>query len=426
MGFKVLKFGGASIKDSSSVINTSKILANYKGEKAICVFSAMGKTTNALEKLVCAKMQNNVEEAQKVFEEVKTFHTHIINKLFDAKDKAILNAFNRIFNDLEAQAYDEASNDYNYEYDQLVYYGEFLATKIISHYLTKEGFKNKWIDVRDYLKTDNTYREAKVDWKLTSYLSNKFLYPVLLKENMVIVQGFIGGTTENHTTSLGREGSDFTASVFAYCLDADEVQIWKDVPGLLNADPRFFNNPVKINKMSFQEAIELAYYGAKIIHPKTIKPLQNKNIPLKVKSFLNPGENGTLICNEIKMDDLVPSFILKQDQVLISISTRDFSFIAEDHLEMIFGFFAKYLVKINLMQNSAISFSVCCDDEQEKITSLISDLKKYFYLRYNKGLELITIRHYDDESIEKVLKMRKIYLEQTSRSTIQMLVEKNE
>jgi aspartate kinase len=277
--------------------------------------------------------------------------------------------------------------------------------------------------VRDYLKTDNTYREAKVDWKLTAYLLNKFLKPVHLEEILVIVQGFIGGTTENYTTSLGREGSDFTASVFAYCLDADEVQIWKDVPGLLNADPRFFKDTVKINKTSFQETIELAYYGAKIIHPKTIKPLQNKNIPLKVKSFLNPEGEGTLICKDIKVDDLVPSFILKQDQALISISTRDFSFIAEDHLEMIFGFFAKYLVKINLMQNSAISFSVCCDNEQEKITSLINDLKKCFYLRYNKGLELITIRHYDDESIEKALKGRKVYLEQTSRSTIQMLVE---
>ncbi len=425
MGIKVLKFGGASIKDSSSVINTAKILANYRDENVIAVFSAMGKTTNALEKLVCAKMQNNVKEIQKAFDNVKTFHTHIINKLFDTEDKPILDEFNSIFNNLEAQAKAQPSSNYNYEYDQLIYFGELLSTKIISHYLAKENFKNKWLDVRDYLKTDNTYREAKVDWKLTSYLSNKFLYPVLLKENLVIVQGFIGGTTENHTTSLGREGSDFTASVFAYCLNADEVQIWKDVPGLLNADPRFFNEPVKIDKISFQEAIELAYYGAKIIHPKTIKPLQNKNIPLKVKSFLNPGENGTLICKEIKMDDLIPSFILKQNQVLISISTRDFSFIAEDHLEMIFGFFAKYLVKINMMQNSAISFSVCCDDEQEKITSLINDLKKYFYLRYNKGLELITIRHYDNESIEEMLKGRKVYLEQTSRSTIQMLVENN-
>lgn len=426
MNIKVLKFGGASVKDAQAVKNVAQIISNkFSAQKTIIVFSAMGKTTNAFEELT-NKWFNKTDEYMEVFNDLKKYHLEIIENLFEDRGNNVFHKTNLFFEEIETKIHTAPSENYNYEYDQLVSYGELLSTTIISEFLKKVGINNTWIDVRDYIKTDSSYREAKIDWNLTQYLVKKFLLPNVLENNnndLIITQGFIGGTTNNSTTTLGREGSDFTASVFAYCTDAQEVQIWKDVPGLLNADPKCFDKTEKIDSISFQDTIELAYYGAKIIHPKTIKPLQNKNIPLLVKSFNDPNAEGTIICKDSRSKKVIPSFIFKFDQILLSISTKDFSFIAEDNLEKIFGLLSKHHLKINMMQNSAISFSLCIDNDQEKISRLTKDLKTDFYVKYNDRLELITIRHYNQESINKVLKNRSILLEQTSRSTIQMIVE---
>ena len=302
--------------------------------------------------------------------------------------------------------------------------GETISTKIISAYLNEIGILNKWVDARGLIQTDNTYREGKVDFELTEVLITSQITPILKTIDIVVTQGFIGGTSENFTTTLGREGSDYTASIIAYCLNAESVTIWKDVPGVLNADPKWFNKTKKIDQLSYQDAIELTYYGATVIHPKTIKPLQNKNIPLFVKSFLHPKEVGSVIKDgENRLN--IPSYIFKINQVLISIQPKDFSFIAEDNLSDIFEVFARCSVKINLMQLSAISFSVCCDHDVIKINNLVNELQQTFKVLYNSNLELMTVRYYTPEIIESLTKNKIILLEQRSRFTVQMVM-KNE
>jgi aspartate kinase len=299
--------------------------------------------------------------------------------------------------------------------------GEVISTKIISAYLNDVGLQNKWVDARGLIQTDNSYREGKVDFELTETLIKRDLLPVFNSFNSIVTQGFIGGTSENFTTTLGREGSDYTASILAYCLNADNVTIWKDVPGVLNADPKWFSHTKKIDQLSYHDAIELTYYGASVIHPKTIKPLQNKNIPLHVKSFLQPQEEGTIIKDGDKRLN-IPSYIFKINQVLISIQPKDFSFIAEDNLSDIFEVFAKFGVKINLMQLSAISFSVCCDHDIIKIEALVNDLQTQFKVLYNSGLELMTVRYYTQETIDTLTAQKIILLEQRSRFTVQMVM----
>jgi aspartate kinase len=421
---EVFKFGGASVKDALSVRNIPKILSEYSGKQLVIIVSAMGKTTNALEALhdaaFCGKM-----ETGRLYEQIMRFHLDVANALFTDPKDDIFKQIGLIFESLLPWLKpDEKTDDdhaYDLYYDQIVPAGELLSTLIISHYLNHIGHPNSWLDAREMVITDDTYRSALVDWELSGKKIKQMVLPELEQGRMVITQGFIGGHGK-HSTTLGREGSDFSAAIFAHVLDADAVVVWKDVPGYLNADPRYFENTVKLDKLSFNESVELAFYGAKIIHPKTIRPLKTKNIPLWVKSFLDPTAPGSLIHNDLSSDALVPSCIIKEDQVLISISTRDFSFIAEDHLHRIFGLMAAGRTAINLMQNSAISFSVCVDNNP-RLPALLSELQHEFRLRYNHGLQLITIRHYDQPTIEKLTKGKEILLEQRSRLTVQMVVK---
>lgn len=420
---QVFKFGGASVKDSEGVKNVAEVLKQFSQQKITVVVSAMGKTTNALERLAKAYFYKQ-ENAESILEEIKSFHVDICHHLFPSTTHPIYNEIENTFVELYWIIEDEPTQGFDFEYDQIVSMGEIISTKIISAYLNEIGLINKWIDVRGLIQTDNTYREGKVDFELTESLVKRDLQLVFKLSDIAVTQGFIGGTSENFTTTLGREGSDYTASILAYCLNAENVTIWKDVPGVLNADPKWFSHTKKIDELSYHDAIELTYYGATVIHPKTIKPLQNKNIPLHVKSFLKPKDNGTVIKDGEKRLN-IPSYIFKIDQVLISIQPKDFSFIAEDNLSDIFEVFSKHGVKINLMQLSAISFSVCCDDHSVKIKALVSDLQQQFKVLYNSGLELMTVRYYTQDTIDTLTVNKIILLEQRSRFTVQMVM-KNE
>ncbi len=421
---KVFKFGGASVNSSSAVKNVAEILTLYKDYNILTVISAMGKTTNALENLTKAYF-NNTTEKESVFSDIKQYHFKLIDELFSDKNNQIFGLITNIFNQLNKKINTSPSANFDFEYDQIVSYGEILSTLIVSKYLNYININNIWVDAREIIKTDSIYREGKVDWIKTEKGITQNISPLFEKDEnkIIITQGFIGGSSDGHSITLGREGSDYSAAIFAFGLNAEEMIIWKDVPGVLNADPKFFENTVKLDFISYREAIELAYYGATIIHPKTIKPLQNKNIPLYVKSFLNPENQGSKISTIEKADGLVPSFIFKQNQVLISISPKDFSFIAEDNLSEIFNIISNYKIKINLMQNSAISFSICIDADNRHFDKLILTLQQKFKVKYNSNLDLITIRHYDYATIEKVVHNRKILLEQKSRLTAQLIVE---
>ena len=418
---KVFKFGGASVKDAKAVENVADILKFFPGESIIVVASAMGKITNALERLTDAIFYKK-EDAATVLAEIKNYHFDIIGQLFPDKNDAIYNEISNTFVELDWAVDDEPTENYNYEYDKIVSLGEIISTKIVNAYLVKAGINSQWRDVRDFIQTDNRYREGTVDWELTQQLVDKNLKPALLKNQIIVTQGFIGGTSENFTTTLGREGSDYTAAILAFTTDAESVTIWKDVPGVLNADPKWFDETKKLEQISYQDAIELAYYGATVIHPKTIKPLQNKKIPLIVKSFIQPTEKGTII-NDVQTHLPVPSFIFKVEQVLISISPKDFSFIGEDNFSDIFNLFSERQVKVNVMQNSAISFSVSVDNDVRKLPNLITTLQEKYRVLYNDGLELITIRYYDQATIDRVTIDKVVLLEVKSRYTVQLVVK---
>lgn len=435
---KVFKFGGASVKDAEAVRNVATILKGYSSDSIVVVVSAMGKTTNALEQLTnsafyTTEQRTNSNNAEGILSEIKRFHFDIIEQLFPDHKHPIYNEINNAFVELDWAIEEEPTHEYNHEYDQIVSIGEILSTKIVAAYLNEAGIACKWMDARDFIQTDNTYREGNVDWELTQQLVDKNLLtsppaPVPKERgetsigNIIVTQGFIGGTSENFTTTLGREGSDYTAAIIAYTTNAESVTIWKDVPGVLNADPKWFDKTTKLEQVSYHDAIELAYYGATVIHPKTIKPLQNKKIPLFVKSFLHPEERGTLI-NEDQAPLPMPCFIFKVNQVLLSISPKDFSFIVEENFSDIFKLFAEKQVKINMMQNSAISFSVCIDNDPNKLTELIHTLQNDYRVLYNVNLELITIRYYDSETIERVTINKKVLLEVKSRYTVQLVVQ---
>jgi len=415
---KVFKFGGASVKDADSVRNAVRVLNLYKGEKLAVVVSAMGKTTNALEKLLhsCYYTRDKIEDE---FNNLRDFHFKIVDDLFPDKSDKIFSDMENIFSIIKGRISLPHSENYDYDYDQLVSVGEIISTRIVSAYLNNAGIANQWIDARAIIRTDNTYRESRVDWPKTEELVKNAMD---FKDfNVYITPGFIGGTSENISTTLGREGSDFSAAILAYCLDAEEVIIWKDVPGVLNADPKYFDNTVKLERLSYYDAIELAYYGASVIHPKTIKPLQNKGIPLWVKSFLNPLERGTVVQTD-KAELEVPSFIFKMNQVLITVAARDFSFIVEQNLRDIFHALSENRVRINVMQNTALSFSISTDWDERKVLPLISTLEKDYKIKYNMGLELVTIRNYDQATIDRVTVDKEILLEEKSRNTVQMLM----
>jgi len=423
---KVFKFGGASVKDADSVRNVAKIVENHAPEKLVVIVSAMGKTTNALEKVLHAWYEND-ERLAAFIEDTISYHQEILNQLFPDKSHPAHFKTNLLFGELEGHLFTPPSLNYDFDYDQIVSFGELISTTIISEFLESEGFNCQWFDVRDMIRTDGNWREGKVDWETSERLIREktgiFLKNTATKPAIVLTQGFLGSTAEGFTTTLGREGSDYSAAIFAYALDAEEMVIWKDVPGLLNADPKYFSVTEKLASISYREAIELSYFGATIIHPKTIKPLQNKDIPLRIKSFVHPEEEGSIIHQDTASDSLIPSFIFKVDQVLISIIPKDFSFIDELSLSEILAVFAHNSIHISLMQNSAISFSVCVDNNERKLSQLFDELSKNYKIRYNTGLELITIRHYDQATIDRVMEDGKsILLEMKSRLTAQFVV----
>lgn len=419
---KVFKFGGASVKDSDSVRNVANILSLFKNESLVVVVSAMGKTTNALEKVVQAFFSSKPELSD-ALSAVKTSHLNILTGLGFKSGHDIFHQLENVFTEIDRVIEAGTSKGYAYVYDQIVSQGELISTKIISAFLNENGFPNHWLDARDVIHTDNTYREGQINWPLTENLVRDKISEVQMKDRIIITQGFIGATSENYTTTLGREGSDYTAAILTYCLNAEEMVVWKDVPGVLSADPKYYGDAVKLQEVSYLDAIELTYYGATVIHPKTIKPLENKNIPLRVRSFLAPNESGTSVGKYASTKPLVPCFIFKTNQILLSIAAKDFSFVAEDALSKIFKTFADHKVKINLMQNSAISFSVCADNDEFKIPGLIGELKKDFKVLYNDNLRLVTVRHYYQSTIDKLTKDKTILLEQRSRHTAQLVMK---
>ncbi len=414
----VFKFGGASVKSADAVKNIHKILLGYS-ENIVVVVSAMGKTTNTLERII----ENFFVKKEKVLKEelnqLKEFHYNILDGLFDNKDHEVFTDIESVFDELATRLETDPTLNFDFDYDQIIGFGEILSTKIITHYLQMSGLESRWLDVRKALKTDNNFREGRIDWDLSSKLvREQFEFK---KEQILVTQGFLASTINNITVSLGREGSDYTAAILAHILKAKSVTIWKDVPGVLNADPKYFDDTVLIEKLSYLDAIELAYYGTSVIHPKTIKPLQNKNINLHVRSFLDPTAKGTLVGN-LKYDKLVPSFIFKMEQVLIRISPLDFSFIDEDNLELIFGVLHKNGVKINLQQNSAVSFQVCVNNDKRKIRDLVDELEESFKVSYETGLELVTIRYFDEGTIDRVMINKALLLEQRGVQNIQLVV----
>jgi len=411
---KVFKFGGASIMDVQNIKNVGNILQKYDSQELVIVFSAMGKVTNMLEDVVDSYVQKSAN-SDIALQKVKDFHATILNGIFK-ESHPIFDIVNNLFVEIEWVLEDEPNQDYAYDYDQIVSVGEFLSTQIMSAYLNQVGFENTRLDVRDLIRTDNIHRNAKVDWETTAESIKRNV-----KAKHSITQGFLGCTSENFTSTLGREGSDFSAAILAFCLDASEVVIWKDVPGMMNADPKYFPDAKLLSQVSFDEAIELAFYGAKVIHPKTIQPLKQKNIPLRIKSFINPEADGSVIKRKIdKMSD-IPSFIVKENQILISISDVDLSFIVGNHMNQIFSILAKNNVEVNLMQNSAVSFSICVDNDKHKIPQLIKDFQQFYEVLYNADLSLFTIRHYADNSFDSFLHDKVVVLEQKSRNTIQLI-----
>jgi len=415
---RVFKFGGASIKDAEGVKNLVKVLNETGYDNILIVVSAMGKTTNSLERAIKNYFDNHAELKSSI-KEIQTSHDEIISQLFKVASHPIISKINNLFIELTNFFGRNKSPDYNFVYDQVVGFGELISTSIISAYLNEIGIKNHWLDIREYVKTDSYYRNAKVNWKATQSLISK-----QIKINTLnITQGFIASDSNNFTTTLGREGSDYTAAILAYCLNANSVTIWKDVPGVLNADPRYFKNPQLLKQISYREAIELAFYGASVIHPKTLQPLQQKEIPFFVKSFLNPKNDGTCIGKGKKIDPVIPCFIVKKNQVLIELSSLDFSFMLEENISEIFQLLHLYKMKVDVIQNSAISFSVCIDNNYNNLNKLILHLKAKFKVIYNTNVDLYTIRHYNKSALAQLEEHKTVLLKQIHNETVQIVTK---
>ena len=417
---RVFKFGGASLRDVANIKNVASILKNYREESIIIVVSALGKTTNALEKVV----ESHAKQDGKAFEHlnaVKEIHYQIARALFSEQHEVFI-TLNDTFVEIEWALEEEPHDNYDYMYDQIVSVGELASSRLVHAYLNEEGLATQWLDARDVILTDDIFREGWVQWEETQERANRVVIPMLQQDGFVITQGFIGSTTENFTTTLGREGSDYTAAIFSYCLDAEDMSIWKDVPGVLTADPRIFDNVTKLDRLSYKEAIEMTYYGAKVIHPKTIKPLQNKSIPLYVKSFVDPSGSGTYISNEV--EDNYPALVaVERNQALLYISTRDFSFVAEHHINYLFNEIANRRLQVNMMQNTAISFAVCVNDIDEKVDQFAEDIKEDFKVIIDRNLELITVRHYTEQVLESLKQGKIVLLEGRTKNTIQFVVK---
>lgn len=416
---KIFKFGGASTKDAENIKNVVSVI-NQTGEKdLVVVVSAMGKITNALEEVV----NNYFSETGDVKNALRTvydFHYNILTGLFSTTSHPAFIALDKTFKELKHFLETNKSKNHAFVYDQVVSYGEIISSTIISSYFAENGIKNNWLDVRQCIKTDANYREAKVDWEKTQQkISEK-----VSANGITVTQGFLGAeNTNNFTTTLGREGSDYTAAIFAYCLNAENVTIWKDVPGVLNADPRYFTETQLFNHISYREAIELAFYGASVIHPKTLQPLQRKEIPLFVKSFLNPTAPGTCVGKGVLLDPFISSFILKRDQVLISLSSLDFSFMMEDNIGDVFKLLHEFKMKVNLIQNSAISFSVCVDNKFRNLEPLLAKLRENFSVKWNENVTLYTIRHFNPAEVKAIAENKNVLLKQESKETVQLVIK---
>ncbi len=418
---QIFKFGGASVKDAEAVRNVKSILEKYVSGPIVIVISAMGKTTNALEAVLNAYWNN--EDTLAKLDIVRKYHFEILDNLIPDQSKSIWDELENIFSELGNRLRNPSKIGYDAEYDYIVSYGEILSTKIVSAYLSDSGFENKWLDARDYIVTNELHREARVDWDVTQALISGHI-PTIAQKVPVITQGFIGSAPPKITTTLGREGSDFTASIFAYCLDAEQLVIWKDVPGILNADPKKFKDTIQFKELSYQDVVEMTYYGATVLHPKTIKPLQNKNISLSVRSFLQPDSPGTMIGTANDANDSIqtPIIILKENQSLISLSTKDYSFIAEEAIEQIFDEVVRYGIKVNVMHNSAISFQICIDERPGSGGDFLKALEKEFEISKISGLELLTVKYPSETTLKQLLINKKVRLEMRSGDTIQFVL----
>ncbi|MDX9697238.1 MAG: aspartate kinase [Bacteroidales bacterium] len=415
----VYKFGGASVKDANGVKNLAEIVKK-SDKNLVIVVSAMGKTTNALEEIVKLSF-NDLNECKNKIDLLYTYHFEICKSLFPDNSAEIYKILENNFSLVYSLASDKTLNQFDLKYDQIVSYGEIVSTQIVSNYLNFIGLTNKFIDIREVFITDSTFREAKVNLELSSL--NAVSVFDSEKNRIYLTQGFIGRSNNGYSTTLGREGSDYTAAILANFLDAEKMVVWKDVEGVLSADPQYFKDPQRLNKISYQEAVELAYFGAKVIHPKTLKPLHNKNIPLHVKSFINPTGPGTTVEDYKEYDQDLPIYILKKDQMLISLFPKDLSFVIEDGLSEIFQYLSQHRVKVNLIQNSAISISFCIDNSYVEINELLEHLQKEYKVLYNQNLELLTIRHYTEKDVEKLTAGRKIFIEQRSRHTAHFVIK---
>lgn len=415
---RVFKFGGASVKDAAGIKNVYDVLQQVGYEDVLVIVSAMGKTTNALEEVIKNYFEKSSQLSSSV-QEVKQYHNQIIVDLFEDQKNEVFAAVQNQFSDLEYFLSHNKSPNYNFVYDQIVSFGELISTTILSHFMSFKGIQTQWLDVRNFVKTDSNYRDAEVDWELTQKnISNNVKRKILN-----ITQGFLGSDENNFTTTLGREGSDYSAAIFAYCLNAESVTIWKDVPGVMNADPRYFENASLLNQISYREAIELAFYGASVIHPKTLQPLQKKEIPLYVKSFINPLLKGTSVAKGVDLEPYLPCFIVKREQLLISLSSIDFSFIMEENISEIFALFHQFKLKVNLIQNSAISFSVCVEDKFCNFNELNALLSKKFKVDFTENVTLYTIRHFNETAAATVEENKKVLLKQVSRETMQIVTK---
>ena len=416
---KVFKFGGASIKSANAIKNVAKILNSQDLSNCLLVISAMGKMTNAFEKITDAYFNNDQEKLTESIDFTSNFHLKIINNLF-AENHVIHQKITVLFGQLVRFLTQNKSRNYDYLYDQIVSYGELLSTTIVSDYLNEIKIYNNLVDVREIIITDAVFRDATVNWQETE----KRIKTKIDFSKLTIVQGFIGGDLNGNTTTLGREGSDFTAGIFAYCLDAESLTIWKDVLGVLNADPREFKEVQLLEHISYEETIEMAFYGASVIHPKTIKPIQNKKIPLIVRSFKNLNSPGTKVSEGVTLEPTIPCFIVKKNQVLVSISSIDFSFIVEENISDIFKLFHKYQLKVNLIQNSAISFSVCVDNNLNHFDLFYNEIKNMYKVSFVKNVDLFTVRHFTENSLEGIYKLGTSLVTQINKNTAQIIIQK--
>ena len=417
---KVFKFGGASVKNADAIRNITNILQDYKSEQLVIVISALGKMTNALEDVTNAYF-HQTDDLQEKVNFVRKYHFDVIDDLFEQNHEVYIKV-NAWFSEIETFINQPISDAYDCIYDQLVSKGELLSTTIVQQYLNESGLSANWIDARQLIHTDDTYREGKVDWEVTPVQFNSTVSPIL-STGFVVTQGFIGSNKEGKTVTLGREGSDYTAAIAAYCLDAENMTVWKDVPGILTADPRLFKNVTKLDRLSFREAIEMTYYGAKVIHPKTIKPLQNKSIPLMVKSFINPKGEGTMISENLQ-SAYPPVVVVEKNQALIQVARKDFSFVDEESLSKLFHLFAQHRIKVNMMQNTAIGFSICINNVPERVSGLMRDLRKrYKVFKDDNNVELITVRHYHENMLEQLKQGKMLLLEERLPDTSKMVLK---